>query len=111
MPVDYKKYPKDWKNISLRVRELSNWTCQQCGRPCRIPGESWANFRLRLPVEWHLEFERRNRFTLTVAHLDHDTSNSDLSNLRALCSVCHLRYDAKFHADNRRKRQENARTT
>ncbi|WP_071789029.1 hypothetical protein [Leptolyngbya sp. Heron Island J] len=33
------------------------------------------------------------RWTLTVAHLDHEPQNCDRDNLRALCSVCHLSYD------------------
>lgn len=35
---------------------------------------------------------------LTVAHLDHDTSNNDYSNLAAWCQRCHLTYDATHHA-------------
>ena len=33
------------------------------------------------------------RFTLTTAHLDHNPANCDHSNLKALCSVCHLNLD------------------
>ena len=44
---------------------------------------------------------------LTVAHLDHDPRNCDLSNLKALCQYCHLHYDADHHQqsayDTRRK--------
>lgn len=36
---------------------------------------------------------------LTVAHLDHDPRNCDLSNLKALCQQCHLRYDQRHHAE------------
>jgi len=39
---------------------------------------------------------------LTVAHLDHDISNNELSNLRALCQRCHLDYDRE---DNTRRRR------
>jgi hypothetical protein len=35
---------------------------------------------------------------LTVAHLDHDPRNCELSNLKALCQKCHLGYDAQHHA-------------
>jgi hypothetical protein len=33
------------------------------------------------------------RWMLTVAHLDHKPQNCDRSNLQALCSPCHCRYD------------------
>jgi len=34
---------------------------------------------------------------LTVAHLDHDETNEYIKDdrLKALCQICHLRYDAK----------------
>lgn len=40
---------------------------------------------------------RRIKVVLTVAHLDHDETNHEvpLDRLRALCQICHLRYDAK----------------
>jgi hypothetical protein len=36
---------------------------------------------------------------LTVAHLDHNPSNCHLSNLKALCQRCHLRYDIEHHKE------------
>ena len=41
---------------------------------------------------------------LTIAHLDHDPTNNNPDNLRALCQQCHNRYDQKH-------RQANARQT
>jgi hypothetical protein len=40
------------------------------------------------------------RVVLTVAHLDHDTRNNDLLNLRAMYQRCHLRYDVEHHRRN-----------
>ena len=37
---------------------------------------------------------------MTVAHLDHDPSRCERSNLKAWCNRCHLTYDAKHHAIN-----------
>lgn len=37
---------------------------------------------------------------LTVAHLDHDPRNCELSNLKALCQQCHLRYDSVHHGES-----------
>lgn len=43
--------------------------------------------------------------TLTVAHMDHTPENVAKSNLKALCAPCHLRYDAKHHAETRKQRR------
>ena len=39
MPVDWSRYPKDWKAIALAVKEAADWVCGDCGRQCRRPGE------------------------------------------------------------------------
>ena len=40
------------------------------------------------------------KIVLTVAHVDHDPTNNAESNLAALCQRCHLRHDAKQHAQS-----------
>ena len=44
-----------------------------------------------------------SKVVLTTAHLDHDTTRNDLSNLRHLCQRCHLTLDAGHHAQNARR--------
>ena len=88
MPMERWRYPKDWDEIAFRVKEEAGWRCEECRMACRKPGE---------PFDTH-------RRTLTVAHLDHTPENCERSNLRALCSACHLRYDAAQHAESRRRR-------
>jgi heterodisulfide reductase subunit B len=103
MPVDWKKYPENWKAIARKVKTDADWHCQGCRKPCRRgTSETWEQFRDRLPPGLIPEFEKRQRFTLTVAHLDHNPQNCEANNLRALCSVCHLRYDRAHHAKTRR---------
>lgn len=53
----------------------------------------------------------RSKVVLTVAHLDHDTTNNRPENLRAWCQRCHLTYDAEHHAANRRKTSAAAQGT
>lgn len=110
MPIskeNRKLYPKDWKRIATEIKEAANWTCVECSRPCRRPGESWDLFKYRLAKKnkaLYLECcEKPTRFVLTVSHVDHNPSNCASTNLRSLCSVCHLRYDAKHHAATRAK--------
>ena len=42
---------------------------------------------------------------LTIAHLDHDPSNNDPDNLRALCQQCHNRHDVEHRRQSRRSRK------
>ena len=125
MPMNRSLYPKNWDEIARRVKESSQWRCVECGKDCRRPGESLNDLidRItngdRFPEDLYeaddeAEFGYRlvpGRFVLTVAHLNHDPSDNSPENLRALCSVCHLRHDAKHHArsrkSNRLKRLEN----
>lgn len=87
MPMDRKKYPADWEKLARAIKEEAGWKCEQCGKQCRRPGEK-------------LDTHRR---TLTVAHLNHKPWDCRRENLKALCAPCHLRYDAKHHAETRRK--------
>lgn len=86
-PENRARYPKDWKAISLRVRERAGNKCE--GSPafptCRaINGEPH-------PVTL-------STVVLTVAHLDHMPENCDDANLKAWCQRCHNRYDAPMRA-------------
>jgi len=103
MPIDLSKYPPNWKQIALEVKNKADWICQGCGKPCRKPGVSWEEFKMCLPIEWQHQIDKPQRFTLTVAHLNHTPMDCSELNLKALCSVCHLKYDAKLHAQNARK--------
>jgi hypothetical protein len=118
MPMNRDLYPSNWKDIALAVKQGVKWRCEHCDRPCRKPKEPWLAFCDRLLNEedynWYAEtadevsddsglstlVERPQRFTLTVAHLDHNPANNEPSNLRALCSGCHLAYDAELHRRN-----------
>lgn len=83
-------YPNDWEKIAFEVKEKALWICQECGKQCRKPGE---------PFDTH-------KRTLTVAHLNHTPEDVRKENLKALCAPCHLRYDAKHHAETRRKHKD-----
>jgi hypothetical protein len=89
MPVDWSKYPPNWKEIATAIKDAAGWICQNCGKQCRRPGE---------PFDTH-------KRTLTVAHLNHDTTDNRPENLAAWCAPCHLRYDAQHHAETRKRKK------
>lgn len=88
MPMERNRYPDDWERIARDVKEKADWKCQRCGKQCRRPGE---------PFDTH-------KRTLTVHHINHMPEDCQKENLEALCSGCHLRADAKFHAEHRREK-------
>lgn len=87
-PENKARYPKNWKEISLRIRkERALGRCEFCkiaynGQPHPVTG---------------------SKVVLTVAHLDHQPENCSDDNLAAMCQRCHLTYDAQHHAATRRK--------
>lgn len=85
-PSEKLRYPKDWKAISLEVREAAGWRCE--GSPA-YPDCRAVN------AEPHPH--TRSRVVLTVAHLDHAPENNgepgNRPNLRAWCQRCHNTYD------------------
>lgn len=87
MPISAEKralYPSEWPIISLWVRVCAGWRCEWCPA---VQGEPHP--------------DTGSRVVLTVAHVhDHTPSNVTPSNLAALCQRCHLRHDAKHHAQN-----------
>jgi hypothetical protein len=114
MPFHRERYPDDWKAISKRIREeRAGNKCEWCGIE---NGTQFANTTLdgnRVPFIDIAQMSRLDKvflfgneapalskIVLTVAHIDHDTTNNDDGNLAALCQRCHLRHDAKHHAKN-----------
>lgn len=119
MPIDYSRYPSNWKKeIVPRVLERDGNCCKFCGVGNKetvfsvslairdVDGryknkKIWFSDRrdvLRLGGEWGLKYNCKEvKVVLTVAHLDHDEENHDVGDdrLAALCQWCHLNYDAK----------------
>lgn len=97
MPIsaeNLKRYPSaaDWRFIRRSVLDRAGNRCE--GSPaypdCRVDNHT-------------IHPATGSKVVLTVAHLDHAPENNALHNLRAWCQRCHLTYDCKFHAANRRK--------
>ena len=90
MPIDYKKYPKDWKETRKRILKRANYQCE-CTGECGLHHGRRCEEKHGKPAKW-----ANGKVVLTIAHLDHDEDNHDVSDdrLKAMCQRCHLRYDA-----------------
>lgn len=116
MPIDYSKYPPNWKTeIVPEVRKRSGDRCEVCRLANGQKVWSYSIWvkevnRYKLKSFWtesKSDLRRIEPFThrptkqvkvvLTVAHLDHDEENwsVDLDRLKHMCQYCHLNYDAK----------------
>lgn len=110
MPVDYSKYHPDWKDV-IRPQALAraNYKCQNCRIRQKSKGYRTARGLFVECDEFMEEWAVNQGYKiitifLSIAHLDHDTTNNEPSNLKALCQQCHNRHDAKIRAINRRKK-------
>lgn len=119
MPIDYAKYPPNWKSeIVPRIRARGRARCEWCGARAWQFGWRDAQGRFRPgtpPVLAHVGqlfldaqaiSPKMIRIILTVAHLDHDEENWNVTDdrLALLCQACHLNHDRK---DNLRRRRQN----
>ena len=104
MPIDYKKYPSNWNEIRERILQRAKNKCECCGY---YNGMKIISFKFEGKTSWipYNDFKDKMndivfkivKVVLTIAHLDHDETNHNVSDdrLKAMCQLCHLRYDAE----------------
>ena len=112
MPINYSKYPKDWKEIRKRILLRAEDKCERCGAPNHelIYRQKKGFPDWELAPEGHqadamaLDGTRFTYIVLTIAHLDHDAENHSVTDdrLQALCQRCHLQLDMPRHVANRK---------
>lgn len=96
MPWNRNLYPKNWEQIALEIKQSASWKCEECGKQCRRPEQSFDDFAIGLIEQgYYLDLDHPQKYTLTVAHLNHCPEDCSPENLRALCAPCHCRYDLK----------------
>ncbi|MCC5653783.1 HNH endonuclease [Nostoc sp. XA013] len=81
------RYPENWSDIALEVKQSVGWRCSKCGLQCIRPGDDTSELSRSL----------RMALTLTVHHFNFLPEDNRRENLSALCTACHL----SFH--NRRR--------
>ena len=128
MPIDYNDYADNWKSwIRPQILDRAENKCEFCGLENGlwgirdVDGEFWTADQIEEAPQMSVDCPEKNNvfmIVLTIAHLDHDKENNDgmekglmakpvhLSNLRALCQQCHLRYDAKEKARKRKAKAQ-----
>lgn len=84
MPMDKKRYPKDWNAIALQIKSKAKWQCQRCGKQCLKPSDDTK----------HLSRSEWGKQTLTVHHINLTPEDCSPKNLIALCAPCHLKVHA-----------------
>ncbi|MCP5098733.1 MAG: hypothetical protein GY943_24545 [Chloroflexi bacterium] len=122
MPVDYSKYPKNWKQIKNRVLRRAGGRgldprfgakCETCGVEFFDVGY-WSNDGF-IKTESRESVRRASAagqkvitIQIGTAHLhDPDPMNCADDNLGALCRRCHNRLDAMMRSKNRAKTRKN----
>jgi hypothetical protein len=112
MPIDYSKYPPNWKSeIRPAILKRADNECVCCGLINRQTVYSVKVFGRRVWISnlgdalrlanvdrlyGNEKYIKSVKVVLTVAHLDHDETNQNISldRLKAMCQQCHLKYDA-----------------
>ena len=73
MPLDLTRYPDNWTDLALKVKEAAEWKCQCCGHVCYRPGERPGG---KPRSEWTADI-------LQVHHRNHKPEDNRLENLMA----------------------------
>ena len=113
MPCDYKNYPANWKTeIRPAILTRANNCCEWCGVKNHSiiyrfgkGMDEWVYWPDGMESEaWTLDGKKSTKVILTIAHLDHDKENHNVSleRLAALCQKCHLGHDIKHHMANQK---------
>lgn len=121
MPIDYRKYPPNWKpEVVPRIRERSKNMCEWCGvingsYIIRFPkGYERKGYMYVTGPEDYCHGIKPTLVVLTTAHLGvdkpdgtpgdkHDKHDTRDENLAHLCQGCHLGYDLPDHIRHRRE--------
>lgn len=115
MPVDRKRYPKDWPAIVLAINARAQGQCEcegECGLHRTTPGPRRCCERNGEKAKW-----ANGKIVLTCAHLGtdkpdgtpgdkHDKMDVRPENLKMMCQRCHLRFDIDEHVANGKRTRE-----
>jgi len=116
MPIDYKQYPDDWKEIRARILKRADDKCEICGVNNYEIGYRDKRGRFFTSKEvWYIGESMRShvrdelfdfplksiKIILTVAHLKHGHYEDD-ADLLCCCQSCHLKIDLQYKLKKRK---------
>jgi hypothetical protein len=116
MPVDYKRYPANWKTeIVPAMMKRADHRCEctgECGLHKTTGGPRRCCELHTAPAKW-----AKGKVVLTCAHLGvakpdgspgdkHDKMDVRPENLKMMCQRCHLRFDIEEHVTNGKRTRE-----
>ena len=107
MPINYEKYPENWKWLSKQIISDAGNRCELCYAPngefiIRDPDNCYP-WQLAENVGYSGNYPKLTKIVLTVHHINGILNDVRKQNLIALCQKCHLRLDLCKHMDNRKK--------
>ncbi len=76
----HSRYPPNWHEISLKMKEKAQWKCSHCQMQCLKPTDDVSS----------LSKSERKRKTLNVHHANYKPEDNRPENLICLCTGCHL---------------------
>ncbi|MBL1203129.1 MAG: HNH endonuclease [Nostoc sp. GBBB01] len=79
------RYPLNWLDIALEIKQSVGWRCSKCGLQCIRPGDDTSELSRSL----------RMALTLTVHHKNFLPEDNRRENLYALCTACHLSFHTR----------------
>lgn len=118
MPVNYKHYPPNWfTEIRPAILERAGNCCEFCGVENHAIGYRLLDGTFKRISACGRNVKEYNgqkiiKIVLTIAHLDHDPTNWNVSydRLAALCQRCHFSYDRGGRYIKPRKKSSNKQT-
>ena len=133
MPIDYSKYPSNWKEIRARILERAGSKCEQCkavnhdwvwrgtanSKPiyqtaelnvyCAETGEHLSETGMDISMDVGENGDKLTRIVLTIAHKCHTSMCVNEEHLLALCQKCHNAMDRPMrimHARQTRQKRK-----
>lgn len=112
MPINYKDYDFNWKNIRKVILQRAKNKCELCNAPnhafmLRFKGAEYPWYIVQNATNEDLKKTKIIKVVLTIAHLDQDKKNNKPYNLLALCQRCHNKIDLPHRIKNRKNNRIN----
>jgi hypothetical protein len=106
-PENRARYPKNWAEISQRIR------FERAGGICECEGECARGYEPKHHGKCTAEHgsphpRTGSNVVLTTAHLNDPIEDCSDENLKAMCQACHLAYDRHLHEANRKSNKRAA---